>query len=58
MYASILSIAAVLAVGALAAPSNHLEARAAADNTVYVTDANKCMSSPFLRSQPEINPES
>ncbi|KAF8599503.1 hypothetical protein BDV93DRAFT_526032 [Ceratobasidium sp. AG-I] len=42
MYTSILSIAAFLAVGALAAPSSHLDVRAAAaDNTVYVTDANK-----------------
>ncbi|CCO33930.1 hypothetical protein BN14_08017 [Rhizoctonia solani AG-1 IB] len=47
MYRSLLLLAA-LAVGALAAPgSSHLEARAAPDNTVYVTDANKfCMIMP------------
>ncbi|CAE6332859.1 unnamed protein product [Rhizoctonia solani] len=47
MYSTLLSIAA-LAIGALAAPgSSHLEARAAPDNTVYVTDQNKyCMIMP------------
>ncbi|CAE6501110.1 unnamed protein product [Rhizoctonia solani] len=47
MYSSLLSLAA-LAIGVLAAPSsNQLETRAAADNTVYVTDANKyCMIMP------------
>ncbi|CAE6498175.1 unnamed protein product [Rhizoctonia solani] len=47
MYSSLFSLAA-LAIGVLAAPSsNHLETRAAADNTVYVTDANKyCMIMP------------
>lgn len=47
MHISILSTVAALAVSALAAPSNHFEARAAADNTVYVTDASKyCMIMP------------
>ncbi|CAE6395231.1 unnamed protein product [Rhizoctonia solani] len=47
MYSSLLSLAA-LAIGVLSAPSStHLETRAAADNTVYVTDANKyCMIMP------------
>ncbi|CAE7200248.1 unnamed protein product [Rhizoctonia solani] len=41
MQLPLLSLTA-LASGVLAAPSsNHLEARAAPDNTVYVTDANK-----------------
>ncbi|CAE6408999.1 unnamed protein product [Rhizoctonia solani] len=47
MHSLLFSLAA-LAIGALAAPSsNQLTTRAAADNTVYVTDANTyCMIMP------------